>query len=436
MQSSGSREVFTILSTKIFTIIVALLTQGILARVLLPEGRGAYAVCIMFATLFPVLFTPGADRATQYFVMRKEMTLSAGVAVGARIVLVGSFLAFIVAQPLIYSKMGLFDKANSSTFQLAMLIMPLSIFDTVLKLQLGGLRRFNKLGLFAICESIALVVGIGFFAWYLSGSVDGAIVGMVFAYLVSISLSMIDLVKNCGLRFEKVNFNLIFKTIDYGRKYYVARVGNMADFSIGVLTLAFFATQYEIGLFAAASALTMRVFIISNSIESFLLPRVANDTKGCPDLVGQSVRLSGAITCMLLLLLVAVSEPLVRILLSELFLPSVSVIFILAPGIFIYAASKVLLIYFQGVGRPEICSYALLLGLPITVLLTVLLYPYLEITAAAWAMTASFLLRSVFLAIVFKKISGQGYLATWLPRRDDWAPLFRSLKNRFGRDVS
>ena len=351
---------------------------------------------------------------------------------GVGIALVGSLLALVIAQPLISSSLEFFSKADTSSFQFSLLIMPLSIIDTVLKLQLAGLRRFSRLGFFAIFESATYVAAIGMFVWYLKGDVEGAILSVAIGYCLSISLSFTDLVRNCGLRFERVRFRQILTAIDYGRKYYIARIGNMSDFHIGGLTLAFLASKLEIGLFVATSALIMRVFIISVSIESSLLPRVMADSHGNPDLVGQCARLSGMITCTILLVLVAVSRPLIEFLLSASFLPATPIIYVLAPGIAVYAGSKVILTYFQGIGRPEICSYTLLLGMPVTALLTVLLYPSFGIVAAALAMTASFLVRSLFLVVAFKIISGQGYLTLLLPRLDDWTPLLRIIRNRFG----
>ena len=178
-------------------------------------------------------------------------------------------------------------------------------------------------------------------------------------------------------------------------------------------------TQHQIGYFAAASALILRLLILSDSIESSLLPRIAADARGRPGLVGQCGRLSGAASALALGLLVALSVPLVRLLFSDAFLPSVPLIWILAPGLLVYAGAKVLMAYFRATNRPEVCSWVVWTGLSVNVGLLLVLYPRIGLPAAAWAMTAGLVCRSLFLVIAFRRVSGESFRSTWAPRADD-----------------
>ena len=62
--------------TTLLLVAAGLVTQSLLAYALLPAGRGAYAVCTMFWCLFGILFAPGADRGTQYFMMARKLSIS------------------------------------------------------------------------------------------------------------------------------------------------------------------------------------------------------------------------------------------------------------------------------------------------------------------------------------------------------------------------
>ena len=55
---------------RIGLVVPGLLVQGLLAW-LLPEGRGSYAVCLVFGTLLGMLFTPGAQSGAQYLVLAR-----------------------------------------------------------------------------------------------------------------------------------------------------------------------------------------------------------------------------------------------------------------------------------------------------------------------------------------------------------------------------
>src|SRR6185295_10523159 len=98
-ESSSSHEVSVVLATQVWNIVIGLATQSLLARLLAPEGRGAFAVCVMFGTILGVLLTPGADRGTQYYVMSGRQSLSRGIAVGLVISLIGSAIAMLLSVP-------------------------------------------------------------------------------------------------------------------------------------------------------------------------------------------------------------------------------------------------------------------------------------------------------------------------------------------------
>jgi O-antigen/teichoic acid export membrane protein len=193
------------------------------------------------------------------------------------------------------------------------------------------------------------------------------------------------------------------------------------------------ATQSEIGLFVAASALIQRTGMVSDSIESSLLPRVASDPLGRPDLVSRCVRLSGLLTSLVLLALAVASVPLVRVLLSSAFLPAVQLIWIMTPGMLLYGASGILMAYFRGRNRPEVCSRVVWAGLAANVAALLVLYPRIGLPAAAWAMSIGLACRSLILVVAFRRASGWSLRATWSPKRGDLGLLRDSGRQLFGR---
>jgi O-antigen/teichoic acid export membrane protein len=182
--------------------------------------------------------------------------------------------------------------------------------------------------------------------------------------------------------------------------------------------------------------LLVRFSVISESIQTWILPRVAAHEKGHPELVAQCARFTGIVTGLLLLTVVAISVPLVRILLSAAFLDAVPLIWIMAPGIFLANTSQVLFAFFRGLGQPGICSYTVWAGLLSKALAFWVLYPVIGLPAAAWALTIGYLVRTIALVLVFRHKSGQSLRQTWLIRRDDvlfaWSFVY-SLLGRFLR---
>ena len=106
------------------TVIFGLAIQGLPAYTLLPEGRGSFALCVVFAGVLGVLFTPRAREGAQYFVMTKQATVSEGVGGALASCLVGGALAITLAIPFVHSDIAFFHKAETRSFYLALALVP------------------------------------------------------------------------------------------------------------------------------------------------------------------------------------------------------------------------------------------------------------------------------------------------------------------------
>ncbi len=431
--TTGTQDVVVVLATQAGLVAASIAIQSLLAYVLLPQGRGAYALCIMFGGLFGILFTPGADRGSQYFVMTKQMSVSQGVSLSLIICLTGTGLALVLATPLIHSDLAFFQKAAPNSFYLALVLVPLTTFSTAVQLQLAGLRRFARLALFSLFQAVANVFAMTVLVWGLGLGIDGAIVSLATGHLVIIAACLQDLRRHCGLALELPFRSGLTRVLGYGLRYYSARVGHAVDPKVGVLFLGLVASRSETGLFALASALMLQFFMFSNAVSTSLLPRVAGDENGRPELVAFCARISCWATGAALAALLVVSTPLIRILFSDAFLPVVPLIWIIAPGIFVYAGTHVFTMYFVGVNRPEVCSWTIWIGLSTQLVVLVLLYPQLGIKAAALAMTIGMLCRSVFLVILYRRTTRMSLFSTWLPQRGDIGVIWTSSRSLISR---
>lgn len=110
LSASSGEESATVLVSRIFVTVVTLGTQSLLAWGLAPQGRGAYAVCLVFSMLLGVFFIMGCDRASQHFTMSGGLSLSQSVSVALTCTAVGSVFGmavgwFLVDLPWSFSQM-------------------------------------------------------------------------------------------------------------------------------------------------------------------------------------------------------------------------------------------------------------------------------------------------------------------------------------------
>ncbi len=415
-----------VLATRAGLVISSIAIQSLLAYGLLPEGRGAYAVCVIFGSLLAVLFIPGAEHAAQYFVMAKKISLSQGLSIATVICLVGSFLVILLSIPLIQSDISFFQKAEIRSFYLSLTLVPLLAFSSVMQFQLAGLRRFGQLFFFLILQSFTILFGVLALVSILGLGVDGAILSLSAGHLVLIITCLWDLKRHCGLVFETprhFNLRLILK---YGLRYHPARIAVVLDPRIGGLMLGMVANRADISFFIVGYALMSQALIIPDAVSNVLLPRVASDERGRPELVAFCNRVSGWVAGAGILAFLAISNEFVPIVFSEAFRIVVPLIWIMAPGVIASAGTGVFLEYFRGVNRPEICSWAMWLGMCGNVFCFFMFYPELGVKGAALAMTVGLTVRSLYLAIIFNRMTRLGVFSTWMPQRGDVTHLLAS----------
>ena len=421
--TTGLEDFVVNMATRAGVFLSGVAMQSLLAYTLLPAGRGAYAVAVLFASLLGVLLTPGADAGAQYFVMAKRITLSQGVSVALAICLLGAAIATALALPLIHSDLPFFEKAESSSFYLALVLIPGTTFANALRHQLVGLRRFARAALFALAQSVSNALALVGLVLILDFGVNGALLAFSISNLVMIILCIRDLRKHAGLEWELPAGSSFAGVFTYGLKYYVARIGSGLDVRAGVLVVGFLAARSEVGLFAVASGLMLNLLMISNAVFAPLLPRAAGTEGGRADLVAFCARATTWATGGALILLLVLATPIVRLLLSVEFLPIVPLIQIIAPGILVFAGANVHTAYFRGVNRPEVCSWAVGIGLGINLILVSLLYGHLGVAAGAWGMTCGLIARSAWLSVTYYRDTHMHPALGWLPQRGDAARL-------------
>lgn len=425
--ASGKQEIAVLLATRGMVLALGVLTQSVLAYILMPEGRGAYAVCVLFGDLSGVIISLGTARGSQYFVMSKLVSVSQGVSVVFAFSLAGSAVAILAGLPLIHSDIEFFQNADTSSFYLSLLLIPTSLLTSVVVMQLEGLRRFNRLALFFFLRAVVGTLGILALVWALDYGVNGAVAALALGQAAMVICCVADLRRNCGLEFEMPTREGMRGVLRYGLKEYGARIGQVIDPRMGTLLLGLSAVRpAEIGLYATSSTLISRAHLISAAVAAYLLPRIADDAEGRPELAAFCARATWWIIAALLLVWVAVSTPIVPLLLSEAFAPVTRLTWIMSIGVLAYTGTEIFVAYFRGMNRPQVFSYAMWFGLAVNVAFFYLLYPRWGLYGATWALTAGHLCRSLVLWVVFLRSTRLPASATLLLRRADVAYLWAS----------
>ena len=417
------QEIAVVFTTSVGVQVLGLLSQSFLAWLLLPEGRGAFAVCILFASLLSILPVFSADWGAQYLVMARKLSVSEGLTLALGACLVASIGAVALALPLIESDLSFFGKADPVSFTLSLALVPLMSMSLATQLQLAGLRRVLALGVVLVLQSVVTVSGMAILVWALDMGVDGAIVACAAGQGVLLAGALYTLRRYCGLVFVLPSFAALRSVFGYGFRAHVMRIGVEIEHRIGVLALAVLASGADVAFFAAANAMVRSLGLIPETIRRVLLPQMTSGAVGRVETIGLCVRLVGLATAGAAVLLLVLSTPLVLVLLSEAFLPVVGLVWILAPGIFAGACATMFVTYFNSIDRPQVCGSGVWFGLAVTAAVFAVLFPMLGAESAAWAVSLGLVVRTVFLAVMFERVTGVTPRALWWPRVNDFVYL-------------
>jgi O-antigen/teichoic acid export membrane protein len=203
-------------------------------------------------------------------------------------------------------------------------------------------------------------------------------------------------------------------------KYYVARIGNLVDLAMGTLLLAFVAESNAIGIYAAVSAIALKVLLGAESIEGALLPRIAADPRQGVQLAMTSFRVSLVMTVAGVAILCVTAPFLVKLLFSDAFASGAPLIWTMAPGLAIQGGAAMLMAFYRGTNRPDLCSMAVWIGMCVNAAGFFAFYPTTGLYAAGISMALGLLARSSYLIFAFARQNDARVADLLVPRRADW----------------
>jgi len=416
----GIRDIVVILFSRGSSMAIALGMQSALAWLLGKEGRGEYAVCLVFSSLAAVILSFGMDWSANYFISSKKMTLNESVSFSWFYILVVCLIGCPLAYLLTLLPVEFFEKAPRQAFRLSVLwIASLMIFNFASS-QLRGLREFNFLAAATISQAVLVLVGTIIGIKVLSMGILAPIAAGVIGPILFCIATLVWLRRKHALSWAFPGREKIGQALHYGMRTFWGTFGMLANARIGTLLLAFFVSEGQIGLFAVSMGFLAQIITLSDVVGSVVQPRVAACEKGRPELVALCCRMVVTLSIIVCLLILVFSRPLIRILFSSDFLPVIPLLYILTPGVIIRCAGKTLFPYFNGIDRPGIVSIATIFNLAANILLLVVLLPQYGLVGAAWAATGGYVVSTVFLCGTFTRLSAVPIRNILFVRRSDF----------------
>lgn len=417
-------NIITTLVRQGMSLILGFTVTIILARYLEPQGNGIYAVTVLFASLMVALLNFGIVSANIYFVGRGDVSLRIAQRVTLRLWAALSALGLMIAGLLM---VGWGDKILPDTPEylrwFALILYPPMLLQSLLTGLLQArqdFRGFNKALLAPTVSSLVLsFVGV----WALHGGVLSAIVALLVSQLIGIGVTWYLLQPHLvAEQSDHAPPNYARRMISYGWKTHLSNVITFFNYRADLYLVGIMLGVSATGVYVIAVQLAERLWILSQTVSSVLLPRLAelhtneHARRQLTPIVSRWVLL---ISCVMSLILTFVLVLIFIPLFGQAYSDALGAFLWLLPGIIAFSFSRVLANDIAARGRPELNIWAAALGLIFNLGINLVAIPRMGINGASLASSIAYSITAALIVFNYTRLSGNHYAATLLLTRDD-----------------
>jgi O-antigen/teichoic acid export membrane protein len=413
---------------RVAAVLLSFAMQCALAWFLHPAGRGQYAICLTFTAILVTFTTLGIDLAIGYQVASQQLTRHQGISAALTAWALSSAIAVAAGCLLMQLPIPYFEKSPRTAFYASLCWSATMIFYQSMQSLLPALRRFRFL---AVLTALQWCVAVGLtyvFCAVYRFDVHGPIYANIAAGAVVMAACL-----GMFLAGERLAFGLppvvSWKPLlQYGLRAWPGLLTQYFNASLGVILLSFFVDEAEIGLYAAAMMLMSQMTGIADMVRLVVTPRSAERADGHPDLVALCSRGMAPLCLLVFLGLAAFGRPLVCVCFSEHFLGSLTLMYLLMPGVFLQSCTRNTLSFFYGTGRPHIVAAASLAEFAVNLAAMFAVVPRFGLQGAAIAADVSIFVSSGLLAYNFLRLTARRPASLFVPTWGDCVGLARSIQ--------
>jgi O-antigen/teichoic acid export membrane protein len=356
---------------------------------------------LLIVPLIAVSFTMMGIRRSAVFHLGQNIFNANRIVSGVmQLLLLTSILAMII------SAVGfLFFKPEGVNIYMIMI----SILTIPVKLTLiysGGIflgkQQFQRSNLTNWLPLLFNLAGVMIFVILLRMTVLGALLALFISNLAVAGISIRKLANEHSISFRP-DKKVIGSLVNLGVIYAVAVMVMQLNYRVDILFLQKLSTIQQVGYYSLGVAISEQLWQLPTAIGIVVLSRTANsaDEAVLNADVARLVRLSFLAILLLGTALYFLIPFLLPFIYGGRFIPSVSVVRAMLPGIIFFVIPRILNSRFAGVGKPQLLLWVFVPALLVNAALNFWLVPLYGGIGAAWASNVSYIGGAISLIVLF-----------------------------------
>jgi O-antigen/teichoic acid export membrane protein len=386
--------------------LAGLVSGPLQARALGPAGRGELAAITVPLTIAPVLVGLGLGA---YAARASARNAPLGTLIGtvaALLLLIGVVIAGV--SPAVADVFAAGRETVYVFLIIGFALMPFSLFTYLLWGVNQGLERWRPMAMNRLTPPV-----LGTAAIAILFALDELTLGTAAAVFLSVGvlaqLPLFNVLRSATrVRFDR---RVAREALVFGFPAWIATLGGYANFRLDQLLMIRLTSSAELGFYAVAATLAAFSVILTGSIQTAIVPRVA---RGDRELAQRATRMSVTIVGTATVLAAALTPFVLPALFGHDFEPAVPMALILLAAGIPYAGVQVLSVVLTAWGHPKAPARAEVAALAITVPGLILLIPLLGGRGAALVSLAAYSTNFLIQLVAARRSVGGGvwsYLA-------------------------
>jgi len=432
-----ARNTLITIITKIIQFIAGMGTSIIIARCLGPEGKGIYALAILFQALLVSFTDFGIGPASVFYIGRKKYSLRE--IFGANIIfsiLVSVFATISGAIIIFFFKNQIFPKVPTGYLFLVLILVPLVLFLNFVVYILLGLQKIEKYNFIQLMVSFIFLVLLTFFMLEHHISIKTSIIAQIIAYFIACIIVFFQTKKETNGLFFSLNKGVFKDLFSYGIKNYLGNIISFFHYKIDMFLINIFLNPLAIGFYSIAVGMAEQIWLISVSASVVLFPRVASETdeRSLKEFTPLVCRNIAFMTLLSAIFLFAIGRWLIILLYSERFANSVAPFQILLIGVVTMSAWRILANDLYGRGKPMLNTYITASSVILNIILNIIWIPKFGISGAALASSISYTFALIIIIMIYSEISSNRVKDIIFVKKSDFKlcqSFIISIKNKY-----
>lgn len=407
----------------------------IVARLLGPEGVGAFALALLLPTVLAQLLNLGLASANIYFVASDQFPLSQVWPASRDLAALSGVVGLVLGGGVIWVWGDLlFPGVPALLLYSALLALPASLLSAIVTGLFQAKQDFRSFNAIVLVQPVVALAATGLLWAFDSVTVNAVVLTAVAAYLSAtvaglVRLSqMTPLVDRSGGRVAYLRVALGF-----GLKAHLANMLNFLNYRIDLFLVNFFIGPAGAGLYTVAVRLVEQLWMISQAVSTVLFPRLsamAHDEAGrkfMSEFMSRAVLWTTLLASVMLSLL---AVPIIALLFGPQFTGAASAVIILLPGVVVFSSARVLANTLAARGWVGVNLAMALAVLTINSAANLVLIQKFGIAGAAAATSLAYCLTFLAYLGVGAMLAGVSPLACLIPSAQDMALVSRLLKRK------